>query len=47
MGDRQCVGNNSVAKAQKVISAIFTSGFCLLVYKYSLQKGEGGADNES
>ena len=30
-----------------LLVTIFTSGFCLLVYKYSLQKGEGGADNES
>ena len=26
---------------------IFTSGSCLLVYKYYLQKGEGGSVNES
>ena len=26
---------------------VFTSGSCLLVYKYYLQKGEGGAVNES
>ena len=46
--DRSIVLHSNMLTLIRVwVTLIFTSGSCLLVFKYFLQKGEGGSVNES